>query len=42
MVVVEYSWLFLGNGGGSGGDCFCIGGSFIGCRSEIVKCMLGG
>ena len=42
MMVVEYLWLFLGNGGGSGGDCFCIGGSFYSCRSDIVKCMLCG
>ena len=34
--------MFLGNGGGSGGDCFCIGGSFYSFRSDIVTCMLCG
>ena len=42
VVVVGYWWLFWGNGGSSGGDCFCIGSSYKSFRSDIVKCMLCG
>ena len=42
MVVVGYWWLFWGNGGGSGGDSICIGGSCNSCRSDIVRCILCG
>ena len=42
VVVVGYCWMFLCNGGGSGDDSICIGGSCNSCRSDTVKCMLCG
>ena len=34
--------MFWDNGGGSGGDSICIGGSCKSCRSDIVRCILCG